>query len=249
MKKFGLIFLIFFSGCAYVSPFVQDFNIVSIPQEQAIGRQAELAVQQQMPLVSDSSVTARVEDMGNRLVAALPQRPFDFDFYVVRDDSPNAFTIPGGKIYVHTGLLKFASDDDELAGVIAHEIGHAYARHPAKAISRAYGIDYLSKMLLGENKRNFQKMILQFAAGGVMSHYGRAEEYEADTIGHELAVRAGYRSDGLVRFFKKLMALERRGGVAVPFLSSHPPTAERIARLEALDRQAGINALAARPRI
>ena len=238
MRRFFILMTVFvlIPGCAYVNPLVEDFNIISIPQERTLGEQSAAEVAKQMTIVTDPALTSRVRKIGSRLVAALPDRQFDYAFSVVQDNTPNAFTIPGGKIYVHTGLLKFAGDDDELAGVIAHEVGHAYDRHPAKGMSRAYGVDYLSKLIFKGSQSQLKTLALQFAAGGLLSHYSRDEELRADSIGYQLAVKAGYRTDGLIRFFKKLMTLESKG-TSIPFLASHPPTPERIARLQAMSQQ------------
>ena len=127
------------------------------------------------------------------------------------------------------------ADDDELAGVIGHEIGHAYARHPVKGLSRAYGVEYLSRILFSGNQPRIQNLGLMIAKKSLLLRYGREDEFEADQIGYALLKRTGLRTDGLLRFFAKLQNLER-GGFNVPFLSSHPPTAERIARLQALER-------------
>ena len=197
-----------------------------------------MTIENQMELVSDSAVTRRVNNMGQTLVHALPPQPFQYHFFVVRDETPNAFTIPGAAIYVHTGLLNFVQSDDELAGVLAHEIGHAYLRHPAKGLSRAMGVEYLTGLLFKPNQatqNKFKTMALQLAQGGILNRYGREDERQADETGFYILQKAGYQTDGLLRFLRRLQSLER-GGNTMAFLSSHPPTPERIARLEALER-------------
>ncbi|HTL48807.1 MAG TPA: M48 family metallopeptidase, partial [Verrucomicrobiae bacterium] len=228
------------SGCDTLAPFVQDFNIISIPQEKEIGAQMAQEVAKQMQINTDSALNERVSAIGRRLVNALPQRDFDYQFSVVNDDTPNAFTIPGAHIYVHTGLLKFVSDDDELAGVIGHEIGHAYERHPAKGISRQYGLEHLAGIVLKGHETQLRSMTLQIIGGGFLSKYGRDDEREADEIGFLLARRAGYDGDGLLRFLKKLLTITGNGPTLI-FFQSHPPTPERIARLEALAKGAPVS--------
>ncbi len=238
MKKNLLTFCALFfllPGCAYVEPLVQDFNIISVADETKIGQQAASEVAREMVIIEDPLLSAKVRSIGNRLVQALPRRDFDYHFYVVKEDSPNAFTIPGGSIYVHTGLLKFVEDDNELAGVMAHEIAHAFARHPVKGISRAYGAQYLSSLLFPGNQSQLKAFALKLTQGGLLTRYGREDELQADEIGYYLLKPAGFQTDGLLRFFGKLQNLESRG-FSIPFLSSHPPTPERIARLQALER-------------
>ena len=233
-KNFLWLSLILFSGCAAVAPVVQNFNIISVEDEKKIGVEVRQEISKEMVIVNDPGMNNRVRSLGQRIVQALPRRDFDYQFYVVKEDSPNAFTIPGGAIYVHTGLLKFA-DDNELAGVLSHELGHAYARHPAKGLSRAYGVEYLTSLLFKGQPSGFQGIALQLAKGGVLLKYSREDEYQADELGYTFLRRAGMPTSGLLTFFRKLQNLQR-GGVAIPFLSSHPPTPDRIARLEALER-------------
>ena len=222
-----------FSGCASIEPLVQDFNIVSVPDEIKIGEAMTQQVSKEMPIESDPSLNAEVNRVGQRLLAGLARRDFQYRFYVVKDDTPNAFTIPGGSVYIHTGLLKFVSGDSELAGVMGHEIGHAYLRHPAKSISRAYGLEYLTSFLFkGQTTAQSSGALMNLLKGGVLTRYGREDENQADDMGYYLAKRAGYSSDGLLNFLRKLQQLQK-GGSTLPFLSSHPPTTERIARLEA----------------
>ncbi len=226
---------ILFQGCAALNPLVQDINVIPVAEENSASKQMEGEIAKQMVLVSDPAANQRVSSIGQKLVAALPKKQFNYRFFVIQDNSPNAFTIPGGAIYVHTGLLAFATSDDELAGVLGHEIGHAYERHPAKGMTRSLGAEYISKMLLKGNNNLAAKAALQFASGGVLNKYGRDDEREADDIGYYLIRRTGYSPDGLLRFMKKLQLVSN--DTTPVFFRSHPPTAERVARLEALIKQ------------
>ena len=219
------------AGCAYIEPLVEDFNVISIPQEQELGGQISRQVTREMPVIQDPSLNARVRSIGHQLVNALPRRDFEYRFYVIENKEPNAFTIPGGAIYVHTGLLQM-TDDEELAGVIAHEIGHAFERHPAKALSRTLGAAYLTDLLLKGQKEQLKKLSFQLAEGGLLTRYSRQDEREADEVAFFLLQRARMNPEGLIRFLKRLQALERTS--PLPILSTHPPTPERIARLVAL---------------
>ena len=228
--------ILFMTGCATVEPIIQEFNIVSIPQEVQMGQKFQQEIAQQMRIVTDPRPNARVQSLGRTLVAALPRQDFHYQFYGEAEATPNAFTIPGGSIYVHTGLLDFAPDDSELAGVLAHEIGHAYARHPAKALSRMYGVEQLSNLIFsGDAQGKFRALALQVTQFGVLTRYSRADERQADDIAYVLLRRARMRTDGLLRFLRKLQSVHQ-GREPLAFLSTHPPTPERIARLEQLER-------------
>lgn len=237
-SRFLIPLLFLFPGCGYLNPLIQDVNFVSIPQEIEVGAKMAEAVKAENQLSTRSADVNRVRGVGNRLLNSLPRRDFDYTFDVVEDASPNAFAIPGGHIYVHSGLLAFVDNDDQLAGVLAHEIGHVYERHPAKALSRAYGIQALTGLLLQDDATKWQELTLKVLQGGVLTKYGRDDEREADDIGYYLARRAGYSSHGLLDFLTKLLRIEPSSG-GFPFFQSHPPTAERIERLVRLS-QAGV---------
>lgn len=228
--------LLLFSSCEYVSPLIQDANIISIEDENIISKQMQAEVAQSMKLVSDPALNQAVDRIGNKLVNLLPQKQFDYQFYVVADNSPNAFTIPGGQIYVHAGLMQFVSDESELAGVLAHEIGHAYERHPAKAITRQVGLAQLANRVGGADANIIKQLTLKIVGTGALNYYSRSDESEADRIGFELLKKSGYKTDGLTRFLSKLEQLEN-GNQTPTFLRSHPPTPERVAALEALQAQ------------
>lgn len=226
------------AGCTTVNEYVRDFNFVSVSDETKIGTEMSAEIAKQMKILPASAPEAgRVRDIGKKLVAALPQREFTYTFDVVEDKTPNAFTIPGGHIYVHTGILSFADNDDEIAGVIAHEIAHAYERHPAKGLSRQYGVDYLSRLLFKQNQNQVKELALKIAKQGILTKYSRSDENQADEVAFLLLKKTGYSQDGLLLFFKKLARLKT--GYSIPLLSTHPPTPERIARIETLKANQG----------
>ncbi len=234
-KSFIVFALVGFTGCAGISPLVEDFNVISVAQEQEMSTQMAAEISKQMTISNDPVLNQQVNQIGQRLVAALPDKQFNYEFRVVQDASPNAFTIPGAKIYVHTGLFKFVSDQNELAGVLAHEIGHAYERHPAKGMSRYIGVQTLSQLLFKDQQNRLGNIAINIAQNGALMKYGRDDEREADELGFYLLKRAGYNPpDGLRRFLIKLDQLAKSGS-GPSFLSSHPPTPERIARLQALE--------------
>lgn len=216
-------------GCESISPLVRDFNIIPVEQEKTIGQKMQTEISRQMKVVQGTDMNRRVDSIGSELVSVLPNREFAYRFHVVEDASWNAFTIPGGDIYVHTGLIS-AANDAELAGVMAHEMGHVYRRHPAKALSRAYGLQYLAGLVLPENTGKAQQLALQFAAGGLLNSYSRQDETEADEVAYYLMKRTRYPPQALITFFQKLQNAEGRGIPTI--LSDHPATADRIRHLQ-----------------
>jgi len=230
--------LLVLSGCAHVEKvgtYVQDINLVSIEDEKSLGVQMSGQIDEEMKIVTDAAPNKRVNKIGQGLVSKLPEKEFEYKFYVIEDDSPNAFAIPGGSIYVHTGLLKF-TNDDELAGVLAHEIAHIQERHPTKNLTRAYGVEFISSLLLKDDSNQLKKIALDVSKGGILAKFSRDDESEADEIGYELIEETDYSEDGLVSFLGKL---ESAGGSKpfLVFLSTHPSTPDRIEKLKELEKK------------
>lgn len=228
--------VIILTGCAYLNPLVSDFNIISVSQEKQISAAAQQSVSSQQTISQNKMLNDAVNRIGSRLVTALPEQQFEYKFHVVEDATPNAFAIPGGAIYVHTGLIALVKSEPELAGVMAHEVGHAYMRHPAKAISRHYGWQFLSKALLPENKGQLPQLMASVVQSGVMNKYSRDAEREADEVGFYILRKSGYPEDALLKSLEKLLAVS--GTSQTPaFFRTHPATEERITRLKELAEQ------------
>jgi predicted Zn-dependent protease len=159
---------------------------------------------------------AYVAALGARLASYAPRAGVRYQFFLVDQWSPNAFTLPGGEIFVSRGLLVLTNSEDELAGVLAHEIVHAAARH---AIGRQAYVEGLSPFSLGLPR------MASIAA------YGREQERTADMEGQKIALAAGYDPAGLPDFLKSLGKVERllMGSSRIPtFLDTHPGTSERV---------------------
>jgi len=217
----------------------RDLAALSLSEEISLGRRFELQARSRLPLVSDVEVLSYVNRMGQRLVAALGAQPFEYRFYVTRDPRINAFAVPGGVIYLHAGLLLRAEADDEVAGVLGHEIAHVHAHHLARQqeATRALGYAALLGMLLSAVRPELGAGTAALQAATQLQ-YQREFEQEADYQGARLMREAGYDPRGLLAFFKKLFD-EQRGSSAhlTPYLLSHPLTETRLANLEASLKQ------------
>lgn len=214
-------------GCASGS----DFNMISIEEEWQLGNQLSQEVASQVRLNNDAAVNAYVRNMGQKIVARMPA-PFNqlpWQFHVVNDPAINAFAIPGGHIYLHTGLLTNADNASEVAGVMAHEIGHVVARHSTEQISRQYGLSMVAGLVLGQNPGVLQQLAAQIVAGGTMARFSREAERESDEIGIQGMAAAGYNPIGMATMFEELME-HRQGtpGRVEQFFSTHPLTEERV---------------------
>lgn len=207
---------------------------VSTADERALGRRFAYEARARLPLIQDLEVTQLVDGIGQRIVAALPAPAYPYQFQVVRDGRVNAFAVPGGYVYVHGGLLVLVANEDELAGVLGHEIAHVNAHHLARQEDAAQLMNYAG--LLGALLSAVEPALGVGAAAAQATarlQYRREFEQEADFLGARYMREAGYDPRGLLDFFKRLSDLQRTAPRVVPYLSSHPLTDARLSNLEA----------------
>ena len=159
---------------------------------------------------------------------------FDWELYIIDDDDTlNAFCAPGGYIYVYTGLLHYLDYEDELEGVLAHEMAHADKRHSTEQLTKAYGVYGLLALLTG----NDPGLVGEIAAGLVSLSFSRTDEAEADEYSVHYLCDTLYASDGAAGFFEKL--LDEDGGEVPEFVSSHPSSESRVEDIRALAEELG----------
>jgi predicted Zn-dependent protease len=222
---------------------------VSFQAERELGSQFALAARLQLPLVNDAELVGYVERIGRSIVRQLDDSFFDYHFFVVREPSLNAFAVPGGYIYVHTGLITRAANDDEIAGVLGHEIAHVHAHHLARQQEATQLMNYAS--LLGVLLSAVHPAIGSLAtaaSAAAQLRYRREFEQEADYLGARYMQAAGYDPHGMLDFFKKISDEQRLSSTLIPpYLLSHPLTDERLNNLEAVLRTQQWAATARRP--
>lgn len=226
-------------GCATVLGVQQGgFNMISLDDEWAMRDDFQREVAKQYRLVTDTRALAYINDLGRGLVAQTDLRDRRWDFGIVDDASVNAFNLPGGLVYVNRGLVGQADALDQLAAVMGHEIGHGVARHGTQLMTRAYGLDVLTGVVLGGDRSRSEELLGSIVSGGILSKYSREAEHEADRHGIRYMHAAGYDPRGAAAMFRKLLALRQRQPSKVErFFSSHPLTEERIANAEQLAQQ------------
>jgi predicted Zn-dependent protease len=209
---------------------------VSYQGERELGQRFDLALRQRVPMVEDPEIVGYVSDVGRRIAGTLEDSFFDYQFAVVRDPRVNAFAVPGGWVYVNSGLLAGVRNEDELAAVLGHEIGHVHAHHVIRQQEATQALNYAA--LLGT-----LLSVVQPAAGALASatsaaialKYQREFEQEADYLGARYLQSAGYDPRAMLDFFKQLADDTRISATgAPPYLQSHPVTDERLNHLEAV---------------
>lgn len=217
------------SSCATSGVNQGDFNLISLEQEWELGQQLESDVNRQVTLARDRRLESFVSQLGQRLVQQTELASAPWTFQVVADPAVNAFNIPGGHVYVNTGLIEASDDVAELAGVMAHEIAHGVARHGTEQVTKSYGLSILAGVALGEDPGTAERLAAQFLGGGALAKFSRDAEREADDLGVQYMARAGYDPLGMARIFEELLSRRQsRPSSVQQFFSTHPLTETRI---------------------
>ncbi len=211
-----------------------------IAEERKLGERFSIEAAGALQIVRDPAVVAYVNGIGQRIVARLdPPQPFEYRFSVVNDGSINAFAVPGGFVYLNSGLLLRVGNDAELAGVLGHEIGHSHAHHVVRQQEKARLLNYaaLAGMLLSLVHPAIGAVAMGANAAGQLK-YLREFEREADYLGMRYMRAAGYDPHGMVSFMKRLWEEQRTMPIdqIPPYMLSHPMTDERLTNLEAATR-------------
>ncbi len=152
----------------------------------------------------------------------------------------NAFALPGGHMYIYTGLMKLCQNEAQLASVMAHEIGHVAGHHHGESLTRQYGYSLLIGAILGDHSSEGADVLAQILGTVGELRFSRVQESEADRMGMDMLWRAGYKPDAMITFMEHMLQYEQAQGGGQPafkFLSSHPATSERIAALQSLVQQ------------
>ena len=245
-----LLFLSLLGGCgSYLPPELSIFKPISEEDEVRISREFRREAKKKLKLINHPEVLRYVNQVGQRILSVMGPQPFEYRFFIVEDPQLNAFAVPGGSIYVHTGLIEKVSSTDELAGVLSHEIIHVKSRH----IARISGPDPLSLLGLigvflgrGGSQGQAVGVLGQALAATRQLSYNRQLEQEADTLGVKYMADAGYDPRGALGFLKIINQERVLNPVDVPpYLMTHPVTQERIAGVEGAIRSFGLG----RPRL
>ena len=212
---------------------------LSEAEEVAVGRTAAEEIEKGLELLSDDLVTSYISDLGQALAARSARSSLVYQFKVVDTSEINAFALPGGFIYINRGLIEAADNQDELVGVLGHEIGHVVARHGAEQVQRAayanLGLSVLGAILGNGAGAEIGKVAAEMATAGTFMRFTRDAEREADRLGAENVASSGHDPRGMITFFTKLGALrDGQANVVERFFASHPDPDERISNIEDL---------------
>jgi len=218
-------------------------QVASVESDRERGYAFDEEAQKNLPLIEDLVVLEFVDDLGARLVRSLGDQPFDYRFRVIVNPELNAFAVPGGYVYIHSGTLLSAGSVDELAGVMAHELGHVKGRHSARMAADT-AIPSLLANIAGiaasAAAGNAAPLVAAQAANvAIQLQYSRQYEDEADRMAVNFLNHAGFGPEGLVRFFERIDLEERKlpPGQIPPYLYSHPQVESRIDVVRGLEEK------------
>jgi predicted Zn-dependent protease len=214
----------------------QEFIFIPTDTEVSMGQDIHKQMAQEYSFSSDQEKLQRIQRIGQRLAQVSDRQDYEYHFYLVNDKELNAFTTPGGNIYILSGLADRLPSDDAIASVLAHEIGHCAARHTIKRFQAAVGYNLIGSILLSQVQVDDQARKLAASGsnavmGLVFAAYSRKDEFEADLLGLKYMDLAGFDVNGMVQAFE-LLAREEKGPTIPLWLRTHPYITDRIAAVK-----------------
>lgn len=219
-----------------------QFAVVSDEQLSGMADQAWADLAAQAPVARDPALQARLNRVGRKIAAVSGREGVDWEFVVFDRPEVNAFVLPNGKVGAFRGLMELAADDDELAAVLGHEVGHVLARHPAERVSQELAVQLgvaavqlvLSQGDYAQHAGDIAAVLGMGATYGVILPYSRSHELEADRLGVTLMTRAGFDPAGALRFFERMARQAANRPQPPEVLSTHPADETRLAALREL---------------
>ena len=240
-RKLVYLSIGFFFLLSQLSPRVASGLTVS--DEEKMAKSFLKVIYSYYEIIDDPVIADYVSKIGNRIVAGLEKPLFNYHFYVIKTDPYNAFAIPAGYIFINSGLLMAMDDEDELAGILAHEIAHVNARHISQKIemSKKIGWARMAGMVAGAlmgiaGAGDAAQAVTRGSAGAAQTAelaYSRENEMQADELGLDYLANAGYSGEGLLKILKKMRSKQWFDSNQVPtYLMTHPAVDDRIAYLD-----------------
>lgn len=224
------------------SPFINMPSMaITIAEEEELSREFMKVIFNQLNLVKDPYIVNYVDSIGQSIVKQLPNQPFAYNFYVLDSDVYNAFATPAGHIFIYRGLIEVMETEDELAGILAHEVAHVQCRHISDKIERSSKLNLATLaglaagIFLGISGSETAAQAVTFgsmaAAQSLSLAYSREDEIQADKIGLDNLTRAGYDGTAMIATLNKIR--NKRWFDNIPdYLATHPATENRIAYID-----------------
>lgn len=250
MKNLSLIILLCLCSfsCKKDDGILSDLNLFPISKDIELGETMDSIIRANpadYPILDPATNAAAYQYINSMFQAILQsdefehKRDFDWEITIINDASVlNAFAVPGGKLYFYTGLIKYVDNAATLAGVLGHEMAHADRRHSTQQMTKAFGVEILLSILIGDDKSELVTMAGNLAAGLAELKFSREDEYEADEYSVKYLSDTDYNPVGIKSFFEKLRA-EGQTAATFEFLSTHPDDENRITNINAVWQSIG----------
>jgi predicted Zn-dependent protease len=242
-RKILFSIVLLFVTLFHFGSFIKCANAMTTEEEKKLGKKVLIEIEKEADFVRDLTIQTFIEKVGYSLVDQVGPNPFEFKFYVINGLDPNAFAIPGGYIFVTTGLIVLAESEQEVAGVLSHEIAHVTQRHIAKMIEKSKRLNIatlaamLAGIIAGRGGAGSQASVAMATAtaGALTLKYTREMETDADQNSLYYLIKAGYDLNGLITFLNKIQRISLVMAPNIPpYLSTHPAIENRISLLENL---------------
>lgn len=225
-------FVILISGCANIQYNVatekEELIFIDTEKEEGLGVSLSRHLEKRYKLVKDDAMRERVGSIGKKIAAVSDRKELLYHFDVLDEKEINAVSLPGGYIYVNRGLMEKVSSDDELACVIAHEVGHVVARHAVKRIQSVLGYNILRVLMAATKDTREVARGADIAMSQVFLAYSREDELLADKLAVKYAVAAGYDPKAMATFLKKLREAKKQKIYRFTYSRTHPYISDRI---------------------
>lgn len=205
--------------------------LFSTASEIKLGRSIAQKIEEKFKPTKDIQLQERVENIGQKLVAVCERKDISYSFIVLESERANAFALPGGYVYLNTGLIEKVDSDDEIAAVLAHEIGHIVARHSVKRLQASLGYSLISLLTLAATKDVRFKRGADLAFNQIMLGYSREDELLADKLSVKYMQKSGYNPEAVISLLEKLKQIKKEAPLKplIPYYArTHPYLPERI---------------------
>ena len=220
------------SGCATeynIATGQEETFYYSTDKEVQMGQAISRQVEKEYKLADDPLIQKRVEDIGKKIASVCDRKDIDYYFKVLDDEEINAVSLPGGFVYVNKGLIDKVANDDELAGILGHEIGHIVARHSIKKLQALQGYSILRILVAAVPQSGAVGNAADAAFTELLLGYAREDELLADQLGTRYTKLAGYDPHGMISFLEKLQEINRRKPLMPKsYFKTHPYVPDRI---------------------
>ncbi len=237
ISSFSLLTIILLTGCVTteynVATRQQDIYFYSTEKEVNLGRKVSESIQNEYPMAKNPKLKKKIFNIGRKLSAVCDRQAINYYFYVIDKEEKNAFSLPGGYVYIYNGLLELLENDDQIAFVLAHEIGHIAARHSIKRLQASLGYNLL---LLGSSQVEASgnaPQAVSLILATILSGYAQEDELLADQLAVKYTRKAKFDSTAGIEVLKKLEEASRKEGPRkISYFRTHPFISNRIKRIK-----------------